>query len=189
MSLGHAILGFLKSGPLSGYDLKTRCFDGVASAVWTADQAQVYRTLDRLESSGLVTSRLIAQRGRPDRKTYSLTAKGTRELSGWVDSAHPQPPLRDPFLLQLLFADEVPPDVLLGVLRDARDQHQRRLDVLRGQATTPEPVPSGAARGAVPVRRMAQAGAIAKERCVIDWLDDCIEKTGARDSTTERGTR
>ena len=47
MSLGHAILGFLNREPMTGYDLKTRCFDDDAAHFWTADQAQVYRTLDR----------------------------------------------------------------------------------------------------------------------------------------------
>jgi len=49
MSLPHAILGFLREQPLTGYALKTQRFDVSVANFWPADQAQIYRTLDRLE--------------------------------------------------------------------------------------------------------------------------------------------
>ncbi len=48
MSLPHAILGFLREQPLTGYALKTQRFDVSVANFWPADQAQIYRTLDRL---------------------------------------------------------------------------------------------------------------------------------------------
>src|SRR5579875_1236367 len=44
MSLTHAILGFLNRQPMTGYDLKTQCFDISVAYFWPADQAQIYRT-------------------------------------------------------------------------------------------------------------------------------------------------
>ena len=80
MSLDAAILGFLGERPRSGYDLKTRCFDGVARDFWTADQAQIYRTLERLQAAKLVRSSRKRQTGKPDRKVYSVTAAGSASL-------------------------------------------------------------------------------------------------------------
>ena len=87
MSLDAAILGFLGERPRSGYDLKTRCFDGAAKDFWTADQAQIYRTLERLQGSKLVTATRKRQAGKPDRKVYSITELGRRTLTAWLGVA------------------------------------------------------------------------------------------------------
>lgn len=174
MSLDHAILGFLSSQPMSGYDLKTRCFDRVANHLWTADQAQVYRTLDRLEKAGLVRSTLIPQPGRPDRKEYAITGAGRRALREWLETPHPLPALRDPLLLQLFFADALSDDALRALLETARDGFQRRLEGLRADASA-ESVENR--QGAV--RRMTLAGAMSQARAAIDWIDDCTERIGA----------
>ena len=105
MSLDYAILGFLQGADLSGYDLKTRCFDHEAAHFWTADQAQVYRTLDRLEARGDVTVTPKRQRNKPDRKVYSITGDGRDRLRTWAEEPHPLPPYRDPFLIQVRFSE------------------------------------------------------------------------------------
>ncbi len=174
MSLDHAILGFLSEQPSTGYDLKTRCFDRVARSVWTADQAQIYRTLERLEKSGLVTSRLIPQPGRPDRKEYAVTQAGRRALREWLETPHPLPPLRDPLLLQLLFGGALPDDQLLALLETARDGYQRRLEDLRKDAGRA----ASESRNAK-VRRMTLDGAMSQARASIDWLDGAIDRVRA----------
>ena len=45
VSLELVILGLLDERPLTGYDLKTRGLSGAVGTLWTADQAQIYRTL------------------------------------------------------------------------------------------------------------------------------------------------
>lgn len=47
MSLPFAILGWLHTEPMSGYDLKKRFEQGVGY-FWPVDEMQIYRTLDRL---------------------------------------------------------------------------------------------------------------------------------------------
>ncbi len=85
MSLEHAILGFLNTRARSGYDLKTRCFDVEAKAFWSADQAQIYRTLERLKTARLVNATVRRQSGKPDRKLYEITPAGTRRLRAMGD--------------------------------------------------------------------------------------------------------
>jgi len=48
MSLAYAILNTLQQKEMTGYDLKTSCFDQCIAHLWPADQAQIYRTLDKL---------------------------------------------------------------------------------------------------------------------------------------------
>lgn len=175
MSLDHAILGFLNVESLTGYDLKTRCFDAVASHIWSADQAQIYRTLDRLEQQHLVGSKLHPQTDRPNRKVYSITRAGREALAAWIPSVSTPTPVRDPLLLRLFFADVATDDDITDLLCQNRALCQQRLDALRTR--TAEWTRSA---GIEPSRdqtlkRMALDGAIASERAAIDWLDDCID--------------
>lgn len=177
MALEHAILGFLSGGPMTGYDLKTRCFDRAAGHLWTADQAQVYRTLDGLERRGMARSKVVPQRGRPDRKLYTITTRGRSLLDDWLRHPAEIAPSRDPFLLQLFFAATLPDDALLHLLGSARDGHQRRLEHLRTDVARDmdaQDGPDGPQRDAA-VRRMALGAGLAVTRATIDWLDDCIE--------------
>jgi PadR family transcriptional regulator AphA len=174
MSLDAAILGFLGQRPRSGYDLKTRCFDGAARDFWTADQAQIYRTLDRLQAAKLVSVARKRQSGKPDRKVYSLTELGGQTLTAWLGSLVPLAPPRDPFLLQLYFAAQSTDGELIGHLHARRALHQARLDDLRANAVTSAQDAAVSARQAS-LRDAAFSGAIAVERAAIDWLDDCLE--------------
>ncbi len=173
MSLDLAILGFLAERPRTGYDLKTRCFGGPLSAFWTADQAQIYRTLERLKDAKLVAATRRRQASRPDRKVYEITDAGFETLQRGLAQAEPMPPLRDTSLVQLFFSARLEDEDLLALLRARRDQLQARLDVIRehsGELAASEELPE---REAV-LRQTALDGAATSCRASVDWLDDCI---------------
>jgi DNA-binding PadR family transcriptional regulator len=174
MALEQAILGFLSDGSATGYELKTRCFDGAPRLFWTADQAQVYRTLDRLQRAGLVRSSRRRQQARPDRKVYELTDSGRSVLRTWVSTSHKASDDRDPFLMQLYLAAEVPDEALASVLSSQRDVHQQRLDEARAQIAALVADTKSASR-ATTLRRCALDAVAAHERSVIDWIDDCLD--------------
>ena len=189
MSLEFAILGFLQSADLSGYDLKTRCFDREAAHFWTADQAQVYRTLDKLEDQGDVTATPKRQRNKPDRKIYSITSEGRTRLQDWARQPHPLPPYRDPFLIQLRFSDSLDTKSISNTLRQRRESHQERLDRLRDKTAGLTPGPGKRASLDSELQRMTLDAAIATERAAIDWLDQCIETTAAPAASSRSGKR
>lgn len=103
MELKHAILGLLSIRPLSGYDLG-RAFAGTVAHFWHADRSQIYRTLDRMGAAGEITTEVIAQDGKPDRKVHSLTAAGHQELLDWLSSPVETGQPKEPFLARLFFA-------------------------------------------------------------------------------------
>jgi DNA-binding PadR family transcriptional regulator len=115
MSLRSAILGFLEIEPTSGYTLKQR-FDGSVRSFWSATQSQIYRELHALERKRLVRVESVRGKGKPDRKVYSLTEAGRTALAAWL--AEPLEPLelRHPLLLKLVFAADLPPKTLDGIL-------------------------------------------------------------------------
>ncbi len=174
MSLEAAILGFLSERERSGYDLKTRCFDDAARDFWTADQAQIYRTLERLQATKLVRSSRRRQAGKPDRKVYAVTPTGADAMQSWLSTSQPLQPPRDPFLMQLYFAGAQSDAQLLALLRARRAAHQSRLEDVRARAADSARDPSTSLRTAA-LRDSAFDGAMAVERARIDWLDDSIE--------------
>jgi PadR family transcriptional regulator, regulatory protein AphA len=178
VALDFAILGFLSREAMTGYDLKTRCFDDAAGHLWTADQAQIYRTLERLSSQGLVRSRLVPQRGKPDRRVYSITERGRRALTAWLREPEPPSHVRDPFLLHLFLAPDLGDDEIAALLTRARDEYQTRLDHLRGPARRELDAwarATGRTRDAE-LRGMTLTAGTVAARGAIDWVDDCIER-------------
>lgn len=189
MSLEHAILGLLGERPRSGYELKTQCFDTSLRPLWPADQAQIYRTLDRLNTMGLISATRRRRTGRPDRRLYELTPAGHVALESWLASPEEPPVLRDPLLIRLYFGDRADDADLLGVMVTCRDEHQRRLAQLRDAASQLSSDRTLDDRRAV-LRQTAIDGALARTRATVDWLDDCIDaiRDGALPGVTDDGT-
>jgi DNA-binding PadR family transcriptional regulator len=83
LSIKHAILGLLTGGPLHGYGLKSAYEEHLVPGA-TLNIGQVYPALDKLQQDGQVTVEVIPQSERPDRKVYTLTDAGRRELDEWL---------------------------------------------------------------------------------------------------------
>ncbi len=84
MTVGHAFLGLLESGPQHGYTLK-HDYDHLFAEGRTLKFGQVYATLGRLERDGLASVSVESGDG-PDRKSYAITEDGVEELESWLDS-------------------------------------------------------------------------------------------------------
>jgi len=174
LSLDLAILGFLSERPHTGYDLKTRCFAGPLGAFWTADQAQIYRTLERLKDRGAVSVKRRRQSARPDRKLFELTPAGQDLLAQELASPSPPQALRDPFLVQLYFGAGLDDQALVNILRSRREECQARLGAVRERSAALAENHELSPRDAV-LKQTALDGAMASVRATVDWLDDCIE--------------
>jgi DNA-binding PadR family transcriptional regulator len=101
-TLRHIILGLLAAHPMSGYDIK-RAFDRSLATYWNAGNSQIYTTLKALAAQGLVSSELIVQENRPNRRLYSLTEAGEMELAAWLREDVPTRFTKDEFLTKLFF--------------------------------------------------------------------------------------
>lgn len=129
MSLPHAILGFLSIRPMTGYDLK-RMFDQSVAHFWRADQAQIYRALQRHVEQGRARVEVQEQEDRPSRKVHHLTEAGAQELRGWLHSFHEPAPLREGLLVQVFFGQEADPEVFDAMLVRHLEERQAQLQVL-----------------------------------------------------------
>lgn len=68
----EVLLGLLEIEPLSGYDLGLVIRASVGH-FWNESYGQIYPNLKRLEAEGFVTSKTERQKGKPDRRVYSIT--------------------------------------------------------------------------------------------------------------------
>ena len=77
------LLGLLWQDDQHGYELK-RIVDQEFAPFWRIDFAQLYRSLAKMTDEGWVKSRVEASEGAPDRKIYSITARGRRVFEKWI---------------------------------------------------------------------------------------------------------
>jgi len=132
IAIKYAILGFLSWRALSGYDLK-KMFEPSIFLYWSGNNNQIYTTLVQLHKEGLVTSEIQHQASGPSKKIYTITAKGLADLREWVLSAPELPQLRNSFLIQLAWADQLKPDELDTLLAKYEYEVQMQLLMCREQ--------------------------------------------------------
>ena len=130
MTLPAIILGLLDIEPMTGYDLK-KAFDGSAAHFWSADQAQIYRTLSKLVDEEAVEVHVIPGEGRPDRREHRITDRGRRMLADWLDSQLEPERAREPFLARLFFSGRGEPELAPRLLAERRAGVEQRLAALR----------------------------------------------------------
>lgn len=130
MSLAHAILASLIESPCSGYDLAKR-FDGSVGFFWQASHQQIYRELSKLDKLGWITSEIITQEGRPDKKVYSITQKGTLGLQEWITKPCEPMPVKDDLLVKIFSGYIVSEDTIFQELEHHRKAHIQRLSTYK----------------------------------------------------------
>ncbi len=82
--LKYLLLALLAKAPHHGYELK-QSFEDLLGGTWMLNIGQVYTTLGRLEDDGLIEPTVVHQDLLPDRKVYSLTELGQKELTRWLE--------------------------------------------------------------------------------------------------------
>nr|MBN1228451.1 PadR family transcriptional regulator [Anaerolineae bacterium] len=175
MSLVHAILAVLDHTPMSGYQLKREAFDNTIGHIWSADQAQIYRTLDRLLRDGMIDFEAEKQEGRLDKKTYHITQKGKDSLDEWMTSTDPLDPIRDSFLVRLYHAFSLPNHQVLSMIEAEMRQYTERLHTLE----VPPPIEDEKVRTLKSKKEVLRALTlelpVRLTRTYLDWLAHCFD--------------
>jgi PadR family transcriptional regulator, regulatory protein AphA len=145
MELGktsYVILGMLRKGPKSGYEIKAKA-DVSTRFFWAISYGQIYPELKRLEEAGLVESEADAASGR-QRRVFSITPLGERALHEWLTrpgELHSE--LRHEGVLRFFFAGALDHQERVALLHAIRAKHERlreELEAIRPAAEQDEPV-------------------------------------------------
>lgn len=163
----HQLLALLARCPAYGYELKQALEQTFGAAYPEPNIGQVYVTLGRLEKNGLVSSREVAQTGRPDKRVYEITKVGAAELARWVTSPTEGSRVRDEFFMKLVLA----PGTELGD-RTTLINNQRRhcLSIMRGLNRL------AAQDRDNRVSQLLIEGAVLHLQADLDWLERCQQE-------------
>jgi PadR family transcriptional regulator, regulatory protein AphA len=127
MSLRYALLGLLREGPASGYDL-LRIFRLSLHTTWPATQSQVYTELTKLAEAGLLSASAQGPRGR---KEYTLTDAGLAELHRWLRQTKPDIHPRSEALLRVFLLGALSPGEARDYLLWLADRNTEETAVLK----------------------------------------------------------
>ena len=137
----HVILGLLRFGPLSGYEIRAE-LQRATSSFWSESYGQIYPALHALRKAGSV--RLLAPgdaarrrrgagRARPRRRPksiYAITPKGRNAFDAWLGLPPRAEPPRNELLLKLYLADREFLEKPEAWVHDLLDRELDRLDRL-----------------------------------------------------------
>lgn len=131
MSLRYALLGLLVEKPATGYQLHQQ-FKEKRVYFWHAHHTQIYRELNRMEADEWVTSEVIPQEDLPDKKVYTVTETGRKELTNWVlhEASHP-PNIKDEFLVRVAAFHTISTEQAIQLLQEIRTGYQYGVEQTR----------------------------------------------------------
>jgi PadR family transcriptional regulator, regulatory protein AphA len=125
----EVLLGLLAIESMSGYDLGVSIRASVGH-IWNESYGQIYPNLKKLAAEGFVTSKTERQKGKPDRRIYSITEKGLERLSKWL-VVPPQPEIaRNELLLKLFFGARASSDLMVRHVERMVEREQAVLSEL-----------------------------------------------------------
>lgn len=175
MSLKHGILGLLSYGPTTGYDLD-KAFKGSLNFFWQAQTSQIYRELNAMEKKGWITSEIVIQTDKPNKKLFYLDKPGKEELNRWLthNSIEEDIRVRDPFLVKLFFSGEIDTALNIETMKQFRQCCEYALEKIKETiGHCKEGVDAN--RNRIYWQSTATFGYYYYEMC-IRWADDTIMK-------------
>ena len=108
MSLKYIVLGLLVQQPHYGYELKREA-DQLLGRGADLNPGQLYPLLRKLAEQQLIIGERIEQEDRPDKRVFTLTEQGERDLQTWLDEPVSLQIGRSPLFLRYLVLSLVRP--------------------------------------------------------------------------------
>jgi PadR family transcriptional regulator AphA len=145
----YVILGMVRREPRSGYEIKA-LVDNSTRFFWAASYGQIYPELKRLSEAGLLVGSDTPTGGRR-RTVYGITAEGEEALRTWLRQKPQTFEMRDEGLLKLFFADALPRQEAVEILRAMRAErlavHERLRSIGEAKGEMEDPFPMIVLRG------------------------------------------
>ncbi len=162
--LKYLLLALLARSPQHGYELKS-AFEELLGGTWVLNVAQVYNTLSRLEDDGLIEPTVVRQELLPDRKVYSLTLLGQKELTRWMEEpVAGLVRLREEVFLKVIAQGIADPGAAVELIALQRDQYlEATAEIARTRAAPDLPAATG----------LLLDGLLLRLEADLHWLDDC----------------
>lgn len=133
MNARTLILAILHFREASGYEIRKLSTEGPFSYFVDISYGSIYPTLAKLEAEGLVACRVEQQAGKPERKVYTITAKGHAEMVRSLAEPVQRDKFRSEFLLVAMTAEVSTPETLARAIDERIANLQADLEMLQQQ--------------------------------------------------------
>lgn len=172
--LKYAILALITREAMTGYDITKEFNSNDLSNFWYAKHSQIYPELRKLVKEGLLTYKIVIQGEKMEKKLYSITDKGHRDLLEWLTQDEPlEPSPKDVFRLRTYFSDLMTPEELNTHLISQLEKRTVRKNNLQYiMDSYYESIPNILTKEFGDY--MVLKGAIMREDSYIEWLNHCI---------------
>lgn len=178
MALEHAILVSLAERSATGYELARR-FDASIGNFWKASHQQIYKVLGRMDADDLVTSQVVAQDGRPDKKVYAITDAGRAELTRFTTEPSTMEPLRSAFAVKLRALEHGDRGAILADVHRKRAEHAEKLAYYEASAERFYPDPDALDTADIGPWLVLRGG-ILGEQTALSWCDEILARLEGR---------
>lgn len=158
------LLALLAKEPAHGYELKSQLERILGDAYPPPNIGQIYLTLQRLEKAGLIRGKDVVQAGRPNKRTYELTAAGREAVDAWLAEPSEGPRLRDDFFFKLALSPLAGQIDRLELINRQRRYYLAQMRDLSRLA---------AAGGGNRIADLLVEGAMLHVQADVDWLERC----------------
>ncbi len=173
MALQHAIMTALLEDNMSGFEL-ARAFDASLGFFWRASHQQIYQELKKLADKGLLRSKTMPQKGKPQKIVYSITMAGRQAMDSWVYQESRVQEAKDDLFVKLYNLSDKNLPHLISELEQRREKVMQRLylyeKIRRSHYENPE---------SLPTRRkgvyLALGWGTAHGEQYLQWCDEALE--------------
>lgn len=114
----YALLALLSIKPMTGYEMK-KWVELALSQFWKTSFGQIYPTMSKFISLGMVSMQEIENEKTPNSKLYTLTDLGREALLTWLNSDFQDFTDKDEALLKFYFSTILPVDVIVHRMNQA----------------------------------------------------------------------
>jgi DNA-binding PadR family transcriptional regulator len=131
MALRHAVLAALLDRERSGYQL-AKVFDIGVANFWHAVPQQLYTELASLERAGLITGRRVIQHDRPNKRVYTVTDAGLKELTRFTEAETKPSFIRDDLLVKVHAVGSTDVPAVIAQLDQRAEQAAAKIELYNG---------------------------------------------------------
>lgn len=181
----EAVLGWLSFRPMSGYEIRGYV-DEATGNFWKESFGQIYPTLKRLREEGLVElvemghGTVRREAGRPDSKTYRITAAGKERLGRWLETPSREQVPRNELLLKIFFCPPEKVEVVREQVRGFRGAQERDLARYDGMEAEMRRVRGQDSR--MPLWLMTLRYGQAETQALLAWADEALRMCDAMEA-------
>jgi DNA-binding PadR family transcriptional regulator len=125
-----------------------------------------------LEGQGWIICTVEIQHDRSNRKVYTIIEAGDAELTLWLQIHQPIPAVREPLLVQLYFAAQLPNEAIVELLEQETEARQEKL--AQCEAISAQSPDTPIAPREQTMHELVLDLAMRREQTYLDWLQNAI---------------